>query len=161
MTDWNTYREIEDLLFREAHLLDERRFHEWLDLFADDAIYILPLRENLQGDVPPAGHPVIKDDRDMLRARVHALHSGHTNAEAPPSMTCHMVANVVVDEVSQGEAAVRSAFMIRQVRKQHDEAWWTGRRHDALRLESGGWKIFRREVLLDATVLPRGIHIFF
>jgi hypothetical protein len=46
-------------------------------------------------------------------------------------------------------------------RKLRDEAWWAGRRRDLLRRVDGGWRIARREVLLDATVLPRGISIFF
>src|SRR5260370_17939966 len=32
-------REVEQFLYREARLLDERRFHEWLELFADDVRY--------------------------------------------------------------------------------------------------------------------------
>ena len=31
-----TIREVEQSLYREARLLDERRFHEWLELFTDD-----------------------------------------------------------------------------------------------------------------------------
>jgi ethylbenzene dioxygenase beta subunit len=32
-------REVEQFLYREARLLDERRFHEWLALFTDDVRY--------------------------------------------------------------------------------------------------------------------------
>ena len=32
-------KEIEELLYREAELLDERRFEDWLDLFTEDARY--------------------------------------------------------------------------------------------------------------------------
>jgi hypothetical protein len=31
--------EVEDFLYHEARLLDERRFHEWLDLFTEDLVY--------------------------------------------------------------------------------------------------------------------------
>jgi 3-phenylpropionate/cinnamic acid dioxygenase small subunit len=31
-----TIREVEQFLYREARLLDERRFHEWLELFTED-----------------------------------------------------------------------------------------------------------------------------
>ncbi|MFC7655372.1 aromatic-ring-hydroxylating dioxygenase subunit beta [Pseudonocardia benzenivorans] len=54
-----------------------------------------------------------------------------------------------------------SAFTVRQARKLRDEAWWAGRRRDRLRRVDGRWKIARREVHLDSTVLPRGIAIFF
>jgi 3-phenylpropionate/cinnamic acid dioxygenase small subunit len=37
-------REVEQLLYWEARLLDERRFHAWLDLFTDDVRYWMPVR---------------------------------------------------------------------------------------------------------------------
>ena len=37
-------REVERFLYREARLLDERRFHAWLDLFTDDVRYWMPVR---------------------------------------------------------------------------------------------------------------------
>src|SRR5438105_13723694 len=39
-------REVEQFLYREARLLDERRFHEWLDLFTDDVRYWMGARSN-------------------------------------------------------------------------------------------------------------------
>ena len=39
-------REVEQFLYREARLLDERRFHEWLDLFTDDVHYFMASRTN-------------------------------------------------------------------------------------------------------------------
>ena len=47
MVSWEQKREIEELLYREAHLLDEHRFDEWLDLFTDDVEYVIPLREHV------------------------------------------------------------------------------------------------------------------
>ena len=41
--------EVEDLLYEEAELLDDRRFHQWLDLFTDDLHYWMPVRENRNG----------------------------------------------------------------------------------------------------------------
>lgn len=154
--------ELEEFLYREARLLDEHRFEEWLALFTDDAEYFIPLREHVQGNVEPAGHPVIKDDKLMLTARVRKDQTGLSNVETPPSMTCHLISNVFADEgPGPGECTVFSSFIVRQARKLRDEAWWVGRRTDVLRRANGEWKIARREVQLDATVLPRGISIFF
>src|SRR6202022_5095443 len=41
-----TIREVEQFLYREARLLDERRFHEWLELFTDDVRYSMAGRRN-------------------------------------------------------------------------------------------------------------------
>lgn len=162
MADWELQKEIEDFLYREAHLLDEHRFDEWLDLFSDDARYLMPLREQVQGDVAPAGHPIIDDDKNMLKARVIVQSSGFCHAETPTSMTCHMISNVIVDAgPGDNEVTARSSFIVRQARKLRDEAWWAGRRTDLLRRGGDGWLIVRREVTLDSTVLPRVISIFF
>jgi 3-phenylpropionate/cinnamic acid dioxygenase small subunit len=137
--------EIEELLHREAHLLDERRFREWLDLFTEDAEYVIPLREHVQGDVGAAGHPVVKDDKNMLLARIMKDETGFSHVEIPVSMTCHLISNIVVDDgEGDDEVEVKSAFMVRQARKLRDEAWWVGRRTDRLRRVNGGWRIAHR-----------------
>lgn len=152
---------IEQLLYREAHLLDEHRFKDWLDLLTDDIEYVMPLTEHIQGKVPPAGHPIIKDDKATLMARVAKNDTGFSHVEIPVSMTCHMIGNVLIEEEIDSEVQVKSSFIVRQARKLRDEAWWVGRRDDRVRRVDGGWRICRRTVHLDATVLPRGISIFF
>ncbi len=152
---------IEQLLYREAHLLDEHRYKEWLDLLTDDIEYIMPLTEHVQGKVPPAGHPIIKDDKATLMTRVAKDDTGFSHVEIPVSMTCHMIANVLIEDEVEGEVQVKSSFMVRQARKLRDEAWWVGRRDDRVRRVDVGWRICRRTIHLDATVLPRGISIFF
>ena len=162
MLTWEQKKEIEEFLYREAHLLDEYRFDEWLDLLTDDVEYVVPLREHVQGNVDPAGHPIMKDDKTMLSMRVRKHQTGMSHVEIPQSMTAHLITNVLVEDgPTPDELVVLSTFLVRQARKLRDEAWWAGRRRDLLRRVDGGWKIARREVLLDATVLPRGISIFF
>jgi len=162
MATWEQKREIEELLYKEAYLLDDHRYDDWLALFTEDIEYVMPLRENVQGDVPPAGHTIMKDDKAMMLLRVRKDDTGLSHVETPQSMTCHLITNILVEDGQVAdELNVTSNFLVRQARKLRDEAWWAGRRHDVLRRENGGWKIARREILLDATVLPRGISIFF
>jgi 3-phenylpropionate/cinnamic acid dioxygenase small subunit len=162
MVNWELKREVEELLAREAHLLDERRFDEWLNLFTDDAEYLVPLREYVEGEVEPAGLPVIRENKDGLLLRVRKDATGFSHTEVPASMTCHLITNIVVDEIpNSDEVEARSAFAVRQTRKLHDEAWWAGRRIDRLRRTNGSWQIAHREVCMDATVYPRGVSIFF
>ena len=40
--------EIEGFLYKEAELLDERRFEEWLDLLTEDIRYWMPMRRNVK-----------------------------------------------------------------------------------------------------------------
>ena len=37
-------REVEKFYYKEARLLDEWKFHEWLDLFTEDVHYWMPVR---------------------------------------------------------------------------------------------------------------------
>ena len=39
--------EVEEFLYEEADLLDQRRYGEWLDLLADDLHYFMPMRRNV------------------------------------------------------------------------------------------------------------------
>lgn len=162
MATWEQKRELEEFLYREAKLLDEQQFDEWLGLFTDDVEYVLPLREHVQGDVDPPGHPVINDDKAMLAMRARKHQSGLSHVEIPRSMTTRLITNVLVEDGrAPDEFEVSSSFVVRQARKVRDEAWWVGKRRDMFRRVSGQWRIARREVLLDATLLPRGISIFF
>ena len=162
MVTWEQKREIEEFLYREAHLLDEHRFDEWLALLTDDVEYLVPLREHVQGEVDPPGHPMVKDDKLMLTMRVKQRETGLSPVEIPKSMTVHLITNILVENGrASDEFEVLSTFLVRQARKLRDVVWWAGRRRDRLRHVDGGWRIARREVLLDATLLPRGISIFF
>ena len=46
LLDDRVLRSVEQFLYREARLLDERRFHEWLQLFTDDVRYFMAGRSN-------------------------------------------------------------------------------------------------------------------
>ena len=161
MVSIEVHHQAEQLLFREAHLLDRHEYKQWLDLFTDDVEYCLPLTEYVQGDAPPAGHAVIKDDKTRLMFRVAKDESGYSHVETPKSLTCHVITNVLVEEIPESsDLRVHSTFLVRQARKLRGEAWWAGRRTDVLRLVDEEWKIARRDIELDSAILPRGISVF-
>src|SRR5712692_6025808 len=103
-------REIENFLYNEAELLDERRYDEWLDLIADDIRYFMPMRRNVK-----FGHldrENTSDDSEIswfdegkatLVGRVRQINTGLHWAEEPVSRVCHIVSNVQVLEVQADE----------------------------------------------------------
>ena len=102
--------EVQDFLYREAELLDERRYEEWLDLFTDDARYFMPMRRNVPHDerereLTREGLDVnwFDEGKDTLRRRVQQIRTGVHWAEEPPSRICHMVSNVQVEPRPAGE----------------------------------------------------------
>jgi len=81
-----------DFLLDEAELLDARRIEEWTSLFADDAVYWLPMDP---GQVSPGdGLNIIYDDRPRLLDRVSRLASGLAFSDEPHSVTSHTLSPV-------------------------------------------------------------------
>jgi 3-phenylpropionate/cinnamic acid dioxygenase small subunit len=158
--------EVEQFLYREARLLDEQRFHEWLDLFTDDVRYWVPVRESVLGgpeialeeDTLALAH--FDDDRAMLEQRVRRLDTGLAHSETPASRTRHLISNVEV-EGDGDEVVAYSNFLLFQSRREHADYFFLGRREDLLRRVNGAWRIARRKVYLDHAVLPRAISVFF
>jgi len=88
-------------VYTEAELLDERRLEEWTALFAEDALYWLPMNSR-QAD-PGDGLNLVLDDLPRLRDRVARLTSGLAFSEEPHSRTSHLIGSVrVLDRAEAG-----------------------------------------------------------
>ena len=152
---------------REAWLLDERRFKEWLELFTDDVLYFMPRRKNVlrresHREVTPLGDlALIEDDRRYLEMRVARLDSGMAWGEDPPSRTRHLVGNLVAEPGPDGTVAAKTAFLVYRSHLETDHQLLAGSREDVLRRANGGWKIAKRTIVLDANVLlDKNLSIF-
>ena len=156
---------IEQFLFREVRLLSERRYEEWLDLFTDDARYWMPARETVGGQpdaVSGEGEMAFfDDDKEFLAARIERLRSSLAHAEQPPSRLRYFVSNVEIDELREGELDVRCNLLVYQSRLERTEVSYVGRREDRLRRIDRSWRIASRKIILDQTLVPRSISIFF
>jgi 3-phenylpropionate/cinnamic acid dioxygenase small subunit len=112
-----TREEAEAFLYREARLLDERRFEEWLELFTADGRYWLPLADGTDPEVEPS---ILYDDSRLRAQRVHRiLHQPH-HAQLPPSRTVHSVTNVEVEPAPEPDAVVvRCVLLLYELRPGH------------------------------------------
>jgi 3-phenylpropionate/cinnamic acid dioxygenase small subunit len=174
-------REVEQFLYREARLLDERRFHEWLELFTDDVRYWMPGRSNRYPKISKAivildpdrynkeelsredELAILDETKETLGRRIARLDTGMAWAEDPPSRTRHMLSNI---EVEPGDTAteikVYANFMVYRNRSETEQDFYVGARQDVLRHVDGAWKIARRKIILDQTVLlAKNVSIFF
>jgi 3-phenylpropionate/cinnamic acid dioxygenase small subunit len=151
------YGEVIEFLYREADLLDSYRFREWLDLFAEDIRYDMPVRTNQFRAAGEGFQEMAFFDETFisLKTRVKRLETEFAWAETPPSRTRYFVSNVLVAPGERaGELAVKLNFMLTRTRADHGYQMFTGRREDTLRhLPAGGFKIARRRILGDQTVL--------
>src|ERR1700730_2891660 len=120
MTNEDVIREGEQFLYREARLLDERRFREWLELFTDDVRYWMPGRSTRYPKVSKAivifdpdrdregglsrenELSILDETKETLGRRIARLETGMAWAEDPPSRTRHLLSNI---EVEPGDMA--------------------------------------------------------
>lgn len=146
------------LLEREARLLDQVRYEDWLRLYAPECVYWVP-------GTPGAGDPrreiaVTFEDRRRLEDRIFRLKTGYAWSQAPASRTVRLVTNVEVFATARADARmVRSNFLI-------SEFWgdetryltgWSGHR---LVLREGRWEIAVKQVnLIDCDQSIRNLSI--
>lgn len=154
--------QAEEFLYAEADLLDQRRFAEWLDLLTDDLVYFMPIRRNVKHGQHAAhentreGEDIswFEEDKWTLAKRVEQIQTGVHWAEEPLSRVCHMVSNVrILETKSDREIVVGSRFLVYQNRNEYENYTLVGKRTDTLRKVGGAWKLARREILLDQSVL--------
>ena len=169
MTDLALWHDVQQFLFREARMLDERRFKEWVELFTDDVLYWAPILTNRTGrdaklEVQKFGESAhFEDGKVSLTNRVKRFDTGMAWAEVPPSRTRHLISNVEVERIDGSEdLQVRSSFLVYRSHLENDEEIYAGARTDVLRRKNGSWAIARREIHLDqGTILGKNLAIFF
>ena len=153
--------EIEQFLYQEAALLDERRFEEWVDLFAEDVHYFMPIRRNVkfgewdrENSDPASEISFFDEGKDVLEGRVRQLMTGVHWAEEPISRVRHIVTNIRVVAVNGDEVTVSDDFFVWHNRLLDEVNLFVGRRDHILRRDSEtGWKVAKRTILLDQNVL--------
>ena len=151
--------EVEQFLYAEAALLDARRYRDWLGLVADDIHYWMPIRRTVTtADLDleftkPGEMAYFDDDRVLLETRVKKLESGSAWSEDPPSRSRHFVSNVRILSVEGEEITLEAAFHLYRSRLNSEEDHWYGRRIDVLRRAEGSFRLARRHLFLDQTVI--------
>lgn len=91
-------------LYNEARLLDEGRLEQWLELFAPDSLYWLPISDV---DRAERDTSLIYDGDIRRRERVYRLTSTPLPSQNPPSRTAHLISNITVDKADTGADRVR------------------------------------------------------
>jgi 3-phenylpropionate/cinnamic acid dioxygenase small subunit len=152
------YNRLLETLYDEAAALDERRFDDWLALLTEDLIYTAPIRVTRSGP---------NKDRDVMRTMMHfddnyqsiLMRTGRLSksawAEDPPSRTRRFVTNVRVAECEgAGEFEVSSYLYVERSRFDvaHNETI-SAERRDIWRHVEGGYKLARREIIVDQSTL--------
>jgi 3-phenylpropionate/cinnamic acid dioxygenase small subunit len=142
-------KEIEDLLYKYARLVDEQRYHDWIDLFTEDGSYSAITVENLNQQ----GLFLFKDDgKEALKERVAYL-MGYW--QVPRSQTLHLVSNLEVNHLEENEVECRSCYHIYRIGEDGVPQFYScGVYEDLLVKLNGSWRFRRRKVIVYNNTLP-------
>jgi 3-phenylpropionate/cinnamic acid dioxygenase small subunit len=160
--------QVEQFLYHEAALLDDRRYAEWLDLLDPDLEYWMPVRSTRAlgdeaNEFAKLGEGAyFDDDKTSMEQRVRKLSTGFAWAEDPPSRTRHNVSNVRLLERDGGVIVVACNFLIHRTRMANSNDLWSGWRKDVLREGERGFTIVKRHLFLDHVSLDsKNLSSFF
>lgn len=137
--------ELEEFLFQEAALLDEKRYAEWVELFTEDAVYWVPAN---RFDVDPKKHvSIIYDSTQRLRERLGRMEHPYFWAQDPASRLSRIVGNVRLLESQDDGYLVESKFQMLELRKGRSRHF-AGTCHHRLVRSDDGWRIRGKTVYL-------------
>lgn len=151
--------EVEQFLYHEARLLDERKFDEWLNLLTDDIHYWMPIRRTTMArDIDseftrPGAMAFFDDDKNFLQLRVKKNSANNAWSENPPSRTRHFVTNIRIVDIQDEDITIKANFHLYRTRLDSDEDSWFGHRKDVLRRVDGSFMLARRHIFLEHTVI--------
>jgi 3-phenylpropionate/cinnamic acid dioxygenase small subunit len=131
-------REIEQFLYRQSELLDSKLWQDYIDLFADDGVYWMPVTpDQTEWEGSPS---IFAEDRYMMEVRMGRVTHPTAWSQVPMWATSHVIGNVVIESASDDEWVVRSRFHMMELRRDSVRHFGGTYRHTLIR-EDGQLKI--------------------
>lgn len=138
-----TQGDVEQFLYKQAEILDERRWDDWLGLFAEDGHYWMPVtREQTQRDGVPN---IFNEDLNLMKIRVRRVTHPRAHSQTPPNSYSHVVSNVVIEEDNGDTVVARSKFFCSESRNDVLRSFAGSYRHQ-LQKTGDGFKIKEQRV---------------
>ncbi|HMK67837.1 MAG TPA: aromatic-ring-hydroxylating dioxygenase subunit beta [Stellaceae bacterium] len=130
-------REVEQLLYRQAEILDAKRWGDFIELFAEDGRYWMPAApEQTTGDGVPS---IFWEDRDLMTVRMKRVTHPHAWSQSPMWGTSHLVSNVAIEseDARTGDLLVRSRFHMMEFRRDASRHFAGTYRHHLAKTKDG------------------------
>ena len=144
-------REIEQLLYRQSELLDQKLWQDYIDLFADDGVYWMPVTpDQTEWEGSPS---IFAEDKYMMEVRMGRVTHPTAWSQVPMWSTSHVIGNVVVESASANEWVVRSRFHMMELRRDTVRHFGGTYRHTLVR-EAGLLRIKLQRVDLFNSQAP-------
>jgi benzoate/toluate 1,2-dioxygenase beta subunit len=156
--------QVEDLLYREAAFLDEKKWREWLALYTEDAVLWMPAwasESETTADPELELNLLYLRGRSSLEDRVFRIESGESFASVPMARTAHVVGNVVLGAVDGvgAELSARASWIVHSYGL-HGSLTRGGSYEYLLRSEHGTLKIARKKIVMIDDRLVGPVDIF-
>lgn len=150
--------ETSGLLLHEAHCLDSRKWDEWLELYAEDAVFWVPAwrDEERQTDNPDREVSMMYyEQRARLAERVWRARSGQSIASVPLPRTMHSVTNIVLGPSDTDTANLSANWTVHifDVRRRSQHVFFGFYEYTLVRLHES-WKISRKKISILNDHLP-------
>jgi 3-phenylpropionate/cinnamic acid dioxygenase small subunit len=147
-------------VIREARLLDEKRYEEWLGLFTADGHYWVPLAH---GQTDPILHASLAyEDMLVLKLRVERLKSPRAFSQQPPSHSHHLLQVPELERIdpAANEYVTRTQFIYTEAQGDHT-LQLAGTAHHTLALVDGALHMRMKRVdLLNCDAALPSIQLF-
>lgn len=123
-----TTERLIDFVYGESTLLDEARWDDWLNLFAADGIYWMPLTPGQQDARLQTS--LLHEDKLLLKIRIERLNGQRTFSQQPASRCHHLLQTPRVQAIDHGAGRYRLRTAFHYVETRRDEqtlyaGWFT------------------------------------
>jgi 3-phenylpropionate/cinnamic acid dioxygenase small subunit len=152
----------EDLIYREAQLLDEKKWQDWLSLYTEDALFWMP---SWVSEYETTSNPELELNLIYLKGRAHLedrvfrLETGESFASVPMARTAHVVGGVVVDDANESQIKARASWIVHSFGI-HGGITRGGWYEYTLRHAGDGLKIARKKITMIDDKLAGPVDFF-
>ena len=151
-TGADVQREVEQFLYAQAELLDGKHWQAWIDLFAADGVYWMPVTPE---QTEWAGSPsIFAEDKLMMEIRQGRVSHPNAWSQAPIWETSHLVSHVTLESISDSGISVRSRFHMMELRRDTVRHFGGSYRHTLVRDNGGALRIQLQRVDLFNAQAP-------
>lgn len=145
-------------LVDEAWILDAQAYEQWLELLTDDIHYLMPVRVTTAlaaGFDTAPGMAHFDEDRYSLGRRVARFLTEHAWTEDPPSRLRHHITNIRTFATKDDDHLIADSgtLLFRSRGDIHEGCIVSAGREDLLRRSEHGWRLARRTIMVDDSVV--------
>ncbi|MCE8026212.1 benzoate 1,2-dioxygenase small subunit [Halomonas desiderata] len=157
-----SYHDIQAFLYREARLLDDRQWDEWLACYRKDAVFWMPawddddrLTEDPQREISLIYYP----SREGLEDRVYRIKTERSGASTPEPRTTHQISNLEVLSQTGDTVELRFNWHTLSHRYKQTDGYF-GSSFYTLDVSGGEPRIVSKKVVLNNDYIHQVIDVY-